>query len=264
MGSLVSSVVGAVAGPLLGNILGGNKAAKSADRAADMQRQSGIEAAEAAKFKPYTVTSGFGTGKFDGQTASYKLSPFLAQYRDQLYGLNQEAVSGINMDTTANAQAYYDQQQGLMAGGREAEDIALRQQQLQGGRIGLGVSGVSQGAGAGTGYINPQQYQMSLARGRQDQELAAMADDRGRQQLDADILRAQGLFQSGAGVEALGQSAMTLGADLGKAQAVAGENMAEALLSGGMAGAQSNLAAGMNKANKYKSLGDSFSSIFGF
>tara|TARA_R110000782_G_scaffold9635_2_gene30835 strand:+ start:396 stop:1154 length:759 start_codon:yes stop_codon:yes gene_type:complete len=251
-------------GSIVGSILGSNKAASSADRAADMQRQTGREAAEAARFKPYTVTSGFGTGKFDGQTASYELSPFLAQYRDQLYGLNQEAMAGINMDTTANAQAYYDQQQGLMAGGREAEDIALRQQQLQSGRIGLGVSGVSQGAGAGTGYINPQQYQMSLARGRQDQELAAMADDRGRQQLDADILRAQGLFQSGAGVEALGQSAMTLGADLGKAQAVAGENMAEALLSGGMAGAQSNLAAGMNKANKYKSLGDSFSSIFGF
>jgi hypothetical protein len=246
------------------SLIGGRKASKEASRAADAQMAAGREAAELAKFKPYSITSGFGSSTFDTDknTATYDLDPRLAAYRDQLYGLNEQGMAGINLDTQQNAQDYYNSQQGLLAGGRGAEDIALRQQQLNSGRIGLGVSGAAMGAGAGTGYVNPEQYQRDLARGQVDASMAANADQIARQQLDQDIARSTGLFNTGAGVEQLGQSTLTMGADIGNKQAAAGANAGRSLLDGGMAAAQSNLAGGLNKANMYQTAGNAFGGMF--
>ena len=246
------------------SLLGSRQASKSASRAADAQVEAARIAAEEARFKPYSITSGFGSSTFDTDknTATYDLDPRLAAYRDQLYGLSEEGMGGINLDTQQNAQDYYNQQQGLLAGGRGAEDIALRQQQLNSGRIGLGVSGAAMGAGAGTGYVNPEQYQRDLARGQVDASMAANADQIARQQLDQDIARSTGLFNTGAGVEQLGQSTLTMGADIGNKQAAAGANAGRSLLEGGMAAAQSNLAGGLNKANMYGNLGNAVGGMF--
>ena len=246
------------------SLLGSRKASKEASRAADAQRDAAALAAEEARFKPYSITSGFGSSTFDTDknTATYDLDPRLAAYRDQLYGLSEEGMGGINLDTQQNAQDYYNQQQGLLSGGRGAEDIALRQQQLNSGRIGLGVSGAAMGAGAGTGYVNPEQYQRDLARGQVDASMAANADEIARQQLDKDIARATGLFNTGAGVEKLGMENLTIGADIGNKAAVAGANAGRSLLEGGMAAANSNLAGGLNKANMYTTLGNSIGGMF--
>ena len=67
--------MGAIIGGGLG-LLGGMQASKAASSAANAQLQAGREAnaanleaariaAEAAKFKPYSITSGFGRGFFD-------------------------------------------------------------------------------------------------------------------------------------------------------------------------------------------------------
>ena len=239
----------------------GNSAAK---KTAAAQREAAERAAGMAEFKPYSITSGFGTSTFDKdkQTASYELDPRLAAYRDQAYGLSEQGMGNINLDTQQNAQDYYNSQQGLLAGGRGAEDIALRQQQLNSGRIGLGVSGAAMGAGAGTGYVNPEQYQRDLARGQVDASMAANADEIARQQLDKDIARATGLFNTGAGVEKLGMENLTIGADIGNKAAVAGANAGRSLLEGGMAAANSNLAGGLNKANMYTTLGNSIGGMF--
>jgi len=247
------------------SLLGSSMASSAADQQAAAQREAAAQAAEAAKFKPYAITSGFGKSFFDteAQTAGYDLDPRLAAYRDQLYGLSEQGMAGINLDTQQAAQDYLNQQQGLLAGGRTAEDIALRQNQLASGRIGLGLSGAAQGAGAGTGYVNPEQYQRDLARAQADAQMAANADVVARQQLDQDIARATGLFNTGAGVEQLGQSALTLGADIGNKQAAAGANVGNALLSGGMAAAQSNLAGDLGRAGMAQSLGSAFGGMFG-
>ena len=252
-------------GEIVGAVIGGNATKRAARTAADAQMESSRIAADAAKFRPYSITSGFGSSSFDTDknTATYELDPQLAAYRDQLYGLSQQGMGGINLDTQQNAQDYYNQQQGLLSGGRGAEDIALRQQQLGSGRIGLGVSGAAMGAGAGTGYVNPEQYQRDLARGQVDASMAANADQIARQQLDQDIARSTGLFNTGAGVEQLGLGTLTMGADIGNKQAAAGANQGNALLSGGMAAAQSNLAGGLNKANMYQTLGNSIGGMFG-
>ena len=254
----------AAAATIGGSIIGGNAAKKAAGTAAAAQLESARIAAEAAKFKPYAITSGFGSSSFDTEnnTATYDLDPRLAAYRDQLYGLSEQGMGNINLDTQQNAQNYYNQQQGLLSGGRGAEDIALRQQQLNSGRIGLGVSGAAMGAGAGTGYVNPEQYQRDLARGQVDASMAANADQIARQQLDQDIARSTGLFNTGAGVEQLGQSTLTMGADIGNKAAVAGANQGTALLQGGMAAAQSNLAGGLNQANMYQNMGNTVGGMF--
>ena len=255
-----------ISGAIIGgtSLLGGMMASDSAANSAAAQVEAAKVAADAAKFRPYSITSGFGKSTFDedAQTATYELDPTLKAYRDQLYGLSQQGMAGINLDPTQVAQDYYNQQQGLMAGQRGAEDIALRQQQLQQGRIGLGLSGASQGAGQGTGFLNPEQYQQQLARSIADQQLAANATTFGQQQLDANIARATGLFNTGAGVEQLGQSALTMGADIGSKQAVSQNAQAQALLSGGQGAAQANLAGGIGQANAIMNAGKAFGGMF--
>ena len=256
-------------GDIVGAVIGGNATKKAAQTAANAQTESARIAADAAKFRPYSITSGFGSSSFDTDknTATYDLDPQLAAYRDQLYGLSQQGMGGINLDTQQNAQDYYNQQQGLLSGGRGAEDIALRQQQLNSGRIGLGLSGEAMGAGAGTGYVNPEQYQRDLARGQVDAGIAANADQVARDQLTQDLARYTGLFNQGAGVEKLGMENLTIGADIGNKAAVAGAAQGRSLLEGGMAAAQSNLAGGLSQANMYqnigKSLGNAGASFFG-
>ena len=251
-------------GDIVGAVIGGNATKRAAQTAANAQTESARIAADAAKFRPYSITSGFGSSSFDTDknTATYDLDPQLAAYRDQLYGLSQQGMGGINLDTQQNAQDYYNQQQGLLSGGRGAEDIALRQQQLGSGRIGLGLSGEAMGAGAGTGYVNPEQYQRDLARGQVDAGIAANADQVARDQLTQDLARYTGLFNQGAGVEKLGMENLTIGADIGNKAAVAGAAQGRSLLEGGIGAANANLAGGLSQANMYQNLGNTMGGMF--
>ncbi len=234
-----------------------NAASNAADRAAAASTAAGNQAAAAAEFKPYGVTTGFGTSYFDPKTqqAGYQLDPVLEAFRNSMYAGAGEFMGQVNTDPQAAAQNYYNQQQALMAGGRGAEDIALRQQQLQSGRIGLGLSGAAMGAGAGTGYVNPQQYQQQLARAQQDQQLAAQSTQLAQADIDKAISRATGLFQTGAGIEELGLRPLTIGADIGSKQQVSGNAQAQALLSGGQGAADARLAGGIQQANMFGDLG---------
>lgn len=234
------AIASAVAPSLIGGLFGGGGSSGGMSNVAAVSREDAAKAAEMAKFKGYGVSSGFGKSMLDTETgeSSYTLDPTLSAFRDQLYGLANQGIGGINMDTTQAAQNYYDQQQGLMAGGRGAEDIALRNQQLQSGRIGLGLSGASQGAGAGTGYVNPEQYQRDLARSQVNAQVAFDSQGRAREELDRDIARATGLFSGGTGIEQLGYNQMALGADISNMAAQAGGRQGQLYLGG------SNTAAG--------------------
>lgn len=247
----------AAGGALLGGLFAGRSAERAADESARAQIESAKIAADAAKFRPYAISTGFGKSYFDteGQTAGYEMDPRLKAMQEQQYKLANQVFGGLNLDPTQAAQQYYNEQQGLMAGGRTAEDIALRQRQLQSGRIGLGLSGETQGAGVGTGYVNPEQYQRDLARAQSDAQLAAQSRSRAQQEIDAAIARGQGLFTYGTGIEELGMKPLTMGADIGNRAAVAGANQAQALMTGGTNAAQANLAGGLAQANMYQNLG---------
>lgn len=244
-------------------LLSSNAASKAADRAAAASQAAGAQAAAAAEFKPYGVTTGFGTSYFNPETqqAGYQLDPVLEAFRNSMYAGAGEFMGQVQSDPQLAAQNYYNQQQALMAGGRGAEDIALRQQQLQRGRIGLGLSGEALGAGPGTGYVNPQQYQQQLARSLADQQLAAQSTQMAQADIDRAINRATGLFQTGAGIEEMGLRPLTIGADIGSRQAVSGGQQAQALLAGGQGAAQAGLAGGIAQANMFGNLGRSLAGL---
>ena len=241
------------------NLLGASQAQDAARQSAQSNIEAAKIAAEAAKFKPYSISTGFGTSFFDEnkQEAGYTLDPTLQAFRDAMYGGAGEFMGQIQSDPAAAAQQYYNQQQGLMAGGRGAEDIALRNQQLQSGRIGLGLSGASQGAGAGTGYVNPEQYQRDLARAQQDQALAASSTQLAQADIDRAIGRGTGLLQTGMGIEQMGLQPLQIGADIGNRVATAGANQGQMLLAGGQAAANANLAGGLAGAGMFGNLGTS-------
>jgi hypothetical protein len=250
------------------NLYGGYKTANQLQDAANTNasaiQQSTKAAADAAQFKPYSISTGFGSSYFDTEKnrAGYELDPLLTSFRNQMYGLGADFLGQAQTDPQAAAQQYYNQQQGLMAGGRQAEDIALRQQQLQQGRIGLGLSGASQGAGAGTGYVNPQQYQQQLARSMADQQLAANSQQLAQADIDKAIARGTGLLQSGFGVEEMGLRPLTIGADIGSRQAVSGGNQAQALLAGGQGAANANLAGSIASAQALQGGIKGFTGLF--
>ena len=97
------------------------------------------------------------------------------------------------------ASDYYNQQVGLLSGGREQQLAGLRNQLFQTGRTGLATGGTSTGMAA----TNPElaAYYNSVAQG--NQQLAAQADQYGMQrtQFGAGLLgTAGGLFGQGAGL----------------------------------------------------------------
>jgi hypothetical protein len=245
------------------SLFSANQANSAAARAADAQLESARIAAEAAKFKPYSVTSGFGKSFFDTekQTAGYELDPRLQAFRDQLYGLSSSTLGQIGTPEE-EAQKYVTQQMGLLAPTRQAEDIAARQASLGSGRIGLGVTPGAVGGGDASGLVNPDDFARMLARERINAQIAAEGTQYGQNIIDKLISRGTGLFSSGAGVEQLGMGTLTTGADLGKAGVQAGLGQASALLQGGLQASQSNLAGGLAGANAIQRGGLALSGMF--
>jgi hypothetical protein len=101
-----------------------------------------------------------------------------------------------------------------------------------------------------------------LARERANAEIGAAGTQYGQNMIDKLISRGTGLFTSGAGIEQLGMSPLTMGADIGNKAAVAGAAQGSALLKGGLAAAESNLAAGLNQANAYQQAGRTAGGMF--
>lgn len=249
------------------NIVGGMMGSRAADRAASSSLQAGREAnaanleaariaAEAAKFKPYSVTSGFGKGFFDTEkgTAGYDIDPRLASFRDTLYGQAEQTMGGIGTPEQL-AQQYYQQQMGLLAPSRMQEDIAARERGLQTGRIGLGVSAGYGGAGDVSGMLNPDEFARMRARELSNATIANESTTYGQNLIDKLIARGTGLFTAGAGVEQLGMTPLTMGADIGNKSSISQGQQAQALLQGGKAGADAMLA-GSNAATQYGLAGD--------
>ena len=196
---------------------------------------------EMANFRPYSIKTATGSSFFDKATgeAGYDLSPDLEAYQKSLYGTAKTAAAGLTATPEDAAKDYITQQQGLLQPQRQAEDIALRNQQLQRGRIGLGISSEAAGAGAG-GYVNPEQFQRDRARALADAQIAANATQAGQQQMANQLSYTQGLFNAGQAPEQYGMGQLTLGGNLGAQQAQAGATQA-GIYGSGMGNVYSNL-----------------------
>jgi hypothetical protein len=215
--------------------------------------QANIEAAriaaESAKFKPYSLTTGFGKGFFDTEkgTAGYEIDPRLAAFRDQLYGQAEQTLAQLgSTNPQAEAAKYVEQQMGLLQPTRAAEDVTNRLNALGSGRIGLGVSGGY--VGGGEGLLNPDQFATQLARERANAQIAAAGTEYGQNIYDKMLSRGTGMLQTGLGIEEQGMKPLTLGADIGNRAAISGAQAGNMLLQGGQAAANANLAGGISQA----------------
>lgn len=231
---------GAALGGMAGGLLEGGPDTSGYDAYGDYAKK----AAEAAKFKPYSLTTGYGKSFFDTEkgTAGYELDPRLAAFRDQLYETatkNLEALGSTNPE--AEAQKYVNQQMGLLAPTRQAEDVANRMKAMGTGRAGLGVSSGYVG-GDGQGLVNPDDFTTRLARERANAEIAAAGTQYGQGMIDKLTSRATGALTAGTGIEELGMKPLTVGADLGKASSLAGAYQGQGLLAAGNAALGANLA----------------------
>lgn len=188
---------------------------------------------EMAQFKPYAIRTGVGNTFFDQATgqAGVNLSPQMQAYQQGLLGQAGQAAAGIAATPEQAAAKYMKQQQGLLQPGRQAEDIALRQSQLQRGRIGLGISSEAAGAGAG-GLINSDQFSVDRARALADAKIAADAMKFGQQQQLTQLDLAKGLFGAGMAPETYGLDTLKTGVGLGQTVASAGANQAQLYGSG--------------------------------
>jgi hypothetical protein len=236
---------------------------QGARAAANAQLQAAKIAAEAARFRPYGITTGFGTSRFDTDkdTGTYDLDPRLAAFRDQYYSGAQGVLGQMQgYDPAAMARTVYGEQQALLDPSRQAENEALRAAQLSSGRIGLGLTGSAVGAGTG-GMLNPQQFSLDRARAQADAQMAFNSREYGQAELDRLIGRGTGLMNTGFGIEELGAKSLAMGLDAGSRAGVSQGNQAQALLSGGMGAAQSMLGGtqaamgGINNSANYLSQG---------
>lgn len=283
---LTAAAIGAGA-----SLLGGSMQADATRDAARQSSQANLEAArlaaEAAKFRPVGVTTRYGTSNFqfgpDGYLsgAGYTVAPELKAYQDRLQGLTERglgqaeageamlrptvgaAESLFNLGTRyldqtpeQTAQKYMESQYNLLAPSRERQYAQLQNQLFQTGRGGLsvGATGLRPGGGLGLGASQPEleSYYNSIA--QQDAELAARAEEAGRQRTafgaglfgtGSDIYNLYSTGQvnalspfstylgAGSTIEELGQQPLDIGAQLGGRAATAGGNVGQFLLSGG-------------------------------
>jgi hypothetical protein len=217
MGGAVSAVAGPALG-LAGGLISGGKAASAAKGQSEALRAAAERASAMAQFRPMGMTTAFGSSQFtpEGQ-GSYTLSPELKAIQDRLFGaagqydptqigamaqpLTGGAQSLFNLgqqylatSPEQAAQQYMEQQQGLLAPTRAAEEARLATTNFGRGTSGLGVQ-----TGTGTAPANPAAQALFNARAQQDAALAARADEFGQKR----AVFGAGLF--GTGGELLGQ-----------------------------------------------------------
>jgi hypothetical protein len=217
----MGGIVSAIAGPVLsigGGLISGSKGADASKGQAEALRAASEKAAEMAQFRPYGMSTAFGTSTFtpEGQ-GSYALSPELKAIQDRLFaqtgaydptrvGTAAEPLYGGASSLFQRGAAYLGQSPEQVSAKYIADQQALLQPSRQAGfnrlqttNFGRGTSGLGVQTGTGGAPANPLAQAYFNQIGQQDLQLAAQAD-----QAAMDRARfGAGLF--GTGGELLGQ-----------------------------------------------------------
>ena len=248
---------------IAGGLLAGNATQSAANTTANAQLEAARIAAEAAKFKPIGITTRFGQSQFqkDAQGnvigAGYQLTPEMKAQQDALMGVSgnmltqyqnapaqfapmgaagQRAMSLGNQylatDPQAQAQKYMNDQQALLATGRNRD-----MSQMLTGEFNRGTYGLATGATGQMGAANPRLEAMLNAQRQQDLGLAAQATQGGMDYAKfgagmvgtgGDLTKGmfsgqtaayapyQQALQGAQYIEGLGQQPLTMGIDIGK------------------------------------------------
>jgi hypothetical protein len=190
MGGLVSSVLS-----IGGGLISGGKAADAYKGQAQALREAAERASAMAQFKPYGMSTAFGTSAFtpEGQ-GSYTLSPQLKAIQDRLFaqtgiydptqvGMAAQPLYGGASSLFKRAEDYLGQSPEEVSAKYIADQQALLQPiraadfaRLQATNYGRGTGGLGVQTGTGGAPSNPAAQALFNAQARQDLELAAKAD----------------------------------------------------------------------------------------
>jgi hypothetical protein len=221
---------------LAGSAMAGS-AAKSAARTSAAAQD---RATEAAKFKPYNISTALGGVRFGDRTVDINYNPELAAYRDRLFGL---ATSELPADLEAAREAEY---QRLVAGSRgalEQQTAALGTGLFRTGRQGLDIYGA-----------NPEMRAFAAA--QMDRELALR--QAAEQQIANRVAQSTGMFTSGVGVESALMQPLETGAQLGGRSAAAGANVMQGLMSAAQTRAQGAMVGPTLMASSLSNIGNQY------
>ena len=287
----IGAIIGAGAS-LLGGAMQGRAVERGAEKSAQATLESARLAAEAAKFRPVGITTRYGTSQFQFDPsgyvsgAGYTVSPELRAYQDRLQGLTErglgQAEAGeamlrptigaagtlfdlgtryLDQTPEQTAQKYMESQYNLLAPSRERQYAQLQNRLFQTGRGGLSVggTGLRPSGGMGLSASQPELESYYNAIAQQDAELAARAEEAGRQRTafgaglfgtGSDIYNLYSTGQvnalnpfatylgAGSTIEELGQQPLQLGRQIGGQAASAGGNVGQFLLAGGQGAAR--------------------------
>ena len=210
----------------MGNIVGGitnalfgKGGAGTAAEAVARSRELGKEAV----FKPFTVTTGAGTGQYlgDGQYQTTLSAPYSQILSSALGGAGSMFEQAAAFDPSARAQQVFGEQAALLQPQFEQQATALQSRLFGGGRLGLRLAGESQGLGAGSGMVQPD----ALGLGQAQQQTLAQLAAQSRQQAFGEQAQLQqmagGMLQAGMGISGLEQSLLAQGLDAETARAAA-------------------------------------------
>jgi hypothetical protein len=275
---------------LAGGLMAGSSAKSAANTSANAQIKAAEIAAEASKFRPVGVTTGFGKSRFtlddkgNLTEAGYELTPDLQAIRD--YILNQAKTSGMDMTTSGleaskglfdlgkgyvsktpeeAAKEWLASQQAALAPSRDLALSNVMNKLTNTGTLGLGVA---QGGSMGT--ANPLMQAFANAVAKQDLELAGKADEYGMNRVkfgqgllggSYDLAKGaysplSSMLNAASGIEGLGKETLDTGAALG-GRVTAGSSAAGSALARGM----ENAAATMAPANAYNPMASALMSL---
>jgi hypothetical protein len=180
-----------------------------------MSQQLGEEAANRAKFQPFTVTTGTGNVRTTPEGGiAVGLTRGQEDLRDQLLSQAQGLFGKVGVDPAVAQQELYEQMRAVQRPEEERKRLALEERMLSQGRMGLGS--------AAYGGSSPE----LLAQAQAEQEAMARANLGAREQAMAEqkqsLLGAAGLLEGGYQpqrevLNALAQGNVTAGlADIGR------------------------------------------------
>ena len=249
------------------SILGGLLGAGANRRAAKQKREDQLRAIEATEFKPYAVTTGFGSSYFDpeSQTAGYELNNQLANFRDQNYAAANQLFGNINPDAEARAAETMSAYKNIVDPMREGQGLRLRSNMLSGGRTGVGVSPAALGAAipegmSGAGLtISPELFAMYSANAAEDRKAAMDAYSQARRDIASDYKLAQDMFGYGTKVETLGMTPMDYSMQIQQVQTPLQQAQADVWMGDG--GTNDRLNADMGIASMLGGAGSTLSSM---
>lgn len=207
----------------MGNVVGGLLGTNRLTNQADQMKGVAADYAQKAYFKPYTVTTGFGTTGYtpEGGFTSQLSQPYQDIMGTSLAGAGQLFDRAASFDPSQRATEIFGEQSALLRPEFQRQAQELQSSLFGSGRLGLRLAGESQGLGTGSGMVQPDALGLGQA---QQQTLSQLATQARGQALgeQAQLQQlASGLLGAGMGISNLERQLMAQGVDAETARAAA-------------------------------------------